>query len=66
MNDLHDLELLLRSRVPLITIETREEKRVTRLFARLAVKLAMPVMSWSATTGLQRIDYAAAPQRHAR
>jgi SpoVK/Ycf46/Vps4 family AAA+-type ATPase len=65
MNDLHDLELLLRSRVPLITIETREEKRVTRLFARLAVKLAMPVMSWSATTGLQRIDYAAAPQRHA-
>ncbi len=65
MNDLHDLELLLRSRVPLITIETREEKRVARLFARLAVKLAMPVMSWSATTGLQRIDYAATPQRHA-
>jgi SpoVK/Ycf46/Vps4 family AAA+-type ATPase len=65
MNDLHDLELLLRSRIPLITIETREEKRVTRLFGRLAVRLAMPVMSWSATTGLQRIDYAAAPQRHA-
>jgi SpoVK/Ycf46/Vps4 family AAA+-type ATPase len=65
MNDLHDLELLLRSRIPLITIETREEKRVTRLFGRLAVKLAMPVMSWSATTGLQRIDYAAPPQRHA-
>jgi SpoVK/Ycf46/Vps4 family AAA+-type ATPase len=65
MNDLHDLELLLRSRVPLITIETREEKRVTRLFGRLAVRLAMPVMSWSATTGLQRIDYVAAPQRHA-
>jgi SpoVK/Ycf46/Vps4 family AAA+-type ATPase len=65
MNDLHDLELLLRSRIPLITIETREEKRVTRLFGRLAVKLAIPVMSWSATTGLQRIDYAAAPQRHA-
>jgi len=65
MNDLHDLELLLRSRVPLITIETREEKRVTRLFGRLAVRLALPVMSWSATTGLQRIDYASAPQRHA-
>jgi SpoVK/Ycf46/Vps4 family AAA+-type ATPase len=65
MNDLHDLELLLRSRVPLITIETREEKRVTRLFGRLAVRLALPVMSWSATTGLQRIDFASAPQRHA-
>ena len=65
MNDLHDLELLLLSRVPLIVIETRDEKRVTRLFARLAVKLAMPVMAWSATTGLQRIDYESAPQRHA-
>jgi SpoVK/Ycf46/Vps4 family AAA+-type ATPase len=65
MNDLHDLELLLRSRIPLITIETREEKRVTQLFSRLAIRLAMPVMSWSATTGLQRIDYAAVPQRHA-
>jgi SpoVK/Ycf46/Vps4 family AAA+-type ATPase len=65
MNDLHDLELLLRSRIPLIMVETREEQRVTGLFCRLAVKLAIPVMSWSATTGLQRIDYAAAPQRHA-
>jgi len=65
MNDLHDLELLLQSRIPLITIETREEQRVKQLFASLAVKLAMPVMSWSATTGLQRIDLDAAPQRHA-
>ena len=65
MNDLHDLELLLRSRVPLILIETRDEKRVAGLFAELAVSLAIPVMAWSATTGLQRIDYEAAPQRHA-
>jgi SpoVK/Ycf46/Vps4 family AAA+-type ATPase len=65
MNDLHDLELLLRSRVPLILIETRDEKRVAGLFAELAVSLAKPVMAWSATTGLQRIDYEAAPQRHA-
>jgi SpoVK/Ycf46/Vps4 family AAA+-type ATPase len=65
MNDLHDLELLLRSRVPLIVIETRDEKGVAGLFAELAVSLAIPVMAWSATTGLQRIDYEAAPQRHA-
>jgi SpoVK/Ycf46/Vps4 family AAA+-type ATPase len=65
MNDLHDLELLLRSRVPLILIETRDEKRVAGLFTELAVSLAIPVMAWSATTGLQRIDYEAAPQRHA-
>jgi SpoVK/Ycf46/Vps4 family AAA+-type ATPase len=64
-NDIHDLELLLRSRVPLIVIETRDEKRVTQLFSKLAIKLSVPVMAWSATTGLQRIDYEAAPQRHA-
>jgi len=65
MNDLHDLELLLRSRIPLIIIETADEKRVIRLFARMAVKLSVPAMSWSATTGLQRIDLESAPQRHA-
>ena len=65
VNDLHDLELLLRSRIPLITIETRDEKRVSQLFSRLAIKLGQPVMAWSATNGLQRIDYESAPQRHA-
>ncbi len=65
MNELHDLELLLRSRIPLITVETHDERRVIQLFASLAPGMAMPVMSWSATTGLQRIDLDLAPQRHA-
>ena len=65
MNDLHDLELLLRSRIPLITIETRDERHVSQLFAKLAIKLAQPVMSWSATSGLQRVDDDMPPQRHA-
>jgi len=65
MNDLHDLELLLRSRVPLITVETRDERRVLELFGQLAVRLGMPAMAWSATRGLQRIDLELAPQRHA-
>ena len=64
-NDLHDLELLLRSRIPLITIETRDERHVGRLFTRLSINLGMPVMSWSATNGLQRIDLEMPPQRHA-
>lgn len=65
MNDLHDLELLLQSRIPLILIETRDEKRVTQLFASLAIRLAMPVLSWSVINGLQRIDYAAVSQDQA-
>jgi SpoVK/Ycf46/Vps4 family AAA+-type ATPase len=63
-DDSHDLELLLRSRVPLIVVETRDETRITRLFATLAMRLAMPAMAWSATNGLQRIDYEGTPQRH--
>ncbi|MEZ5542279.1 MAG: AAA family ATPase [Pseudomonadota bacterium] len=65
MDDPHDLELLLHSRVPLITIETRDEKRVTQLFASLALRLGVPVMAWSATSGLQRVDLELAPQQHA-
>lgn len=64
MDDSHDLELLLRSRVPLIVVETRDETRVMRLFSTLALRLAMPVMAWSTTNGLHRIDYESSPQRH--
>jgi SpoVK/Ycf46/Vps4 family AAA+-type ATPase len=64
MDDSHDLELLLRSRVPLIVVETLDETRVIRLFSSLALRLAMPVMAWSATNGLHRIDYESTPQRH--
>jgi SpoVK/Ycf46/Vps4 family AAA+-type ATPase len=63
-DDSHDLELLLRSRVPLIVVETRDETRVTRLFSTLALRLVIPVMAWSSTNGLHRIDYDSAPQRH--
>jgi AAA+ superfamily predicted ATPase len=65
MNDLHDLELLIHSRIPLILLESRDEKRVSQLFANLAIKLALPVLSWSVISGLQRIDYAAVPQEQA-
>ena len=65
MNDLHDLELLLGSRIPLIIIESRDEKRVAHLFASLSIRLATPVLSWSVINGLQRIDYDAIPQEQA-
>jgi SpoVK/Ycf46/Vps4 family AAA+-type ATPase len=63
-DDSHDLELLLRSRIPLIVMETRDETRVTRLFSTLALRLAMPVMAWSSTNGLHRVDYESTPYRH--
>src|SRR5688572_31403414 len=56
-----ELEALLKSRVPLIVIETRDEPRAVALLAGLAIKLAdsttyMPVFQWTVTEGLRRLD----------
>jgi hypothetical protein len=56
-DNLKDIELLLRSRVPIVLVETHEETRVTALFNQLAVKLRMPLYSWTVTTGLNRLDF---------
>ncbi|HHH44136.1 MAG TPA: AAA family ATPase [Gammaproteobacteria bacterium] len=65
-SSLHDLEVLLRSRVPLILVETSDERRALDTFRRLALRTGQPVMRWSVTTGLQRIDLDLQPQAHAR
>jgi SpoVK/Ycf46/Vps4 family AAA+-type ATPase len=62
----HDLELLVRSRVPIILIETADEPRALELFTRLAVAVGKPVMRWSVTSGLQRVDLDLQPQTHAK
>jgi SpoVK/Ycf46/Vps4 family AAA+-type ATPase len=62
----HDLELLIRSRVPIILVETSDEPRALELFAKLAIAISQPVMRWSVTSGLQRIDLDLEPQSHAK
>ena len=56
MNDRHDLELVLRSHVPIVVLETHDESRVLDQFRQLAVRLGKPVLAWSITTGLRRLD----------
>jgi hypothetical protein len=54
-----ELETLLRSRVPLVIIETRDEPRAIELLASLAPRLAAahtPVFQWTVTDGLRRLD----------
>ena len=54
-----DLEALLKSRLPLIVIETHDEGRALALLTSLAPKLAptsTPVFQWTVTDGLRRID----------
>lgn len=55
MNELHDLEVLVRARTPIIIVETNEELRAIELFRELAGRLSSPLFRWSVTEGLQRI-----------
>ncbi len=65
MPELRDLELLIRSSVPIIVVETHEEPRAVEAFKRLALtRVRRPLFRWTATEGLQRIDIEAPPQRH--
>ena len=52
----HDLRTLVRSRHPLIVIETVEEERVLSLLHSVAAQERMPLFEWSITRGLTRAD----------
>jgi SpoVK/Ycf46/Vps4 family AAA+-type ATPase len=65
----HELALLIRSRIPLIVIETREEARALQMLAELSVRIArkghLPMFQWTVTDGLRRLDVdLGGPQRH--
>jgi SpoVK/Ycf46/Vps4 family AAA+-type ATPase len=64
-----ELTTLLRSRIPLVLIETRDEPRALALIESLAVKLEgathTPLFQWTVTDGLRRIDIdLGGPQKH--
>lgn len=63
MNNSHDLELILKSSIPLVVIETHEEKRALHLLTQLAVPIYKPLFRWTVTEGLQRVDIDLEPQR---
>jgi hypothetical protein len=54
MNDLHDLTLILKSRFPIVTIETHEEPRVQALLERIANLEQWPLWTWTVAQGLKR------------
>jgi len=63
-----DLELILRSRVPIVVIETHDESRMLDLLRNIAIARAsdayMPLFRWTVTDGLQRLDISLEPQLH--
>jgi len=62
----HDLEILLRSRTPIIVIETHDESRILDILKSLSIGAAsdeyMPLFRWTVTDGLQRLDIDLEPQ----
>lgn len=64
MKDSHDLSLLIQSRVPIIFLETTEERRAMELIEKVSAKLFTPLYRWSITEGLLRLEQGYSPQRH--
>jgi len=56
MKDRRDLELVLTSDIPVLVVETMEERRIVRLFTDIGLNHAWPTYGWSATEGLRRFD----------
>lgn len=57
MNDAHDLNLILESRIPLVVLETFEEKRALQMLTRVAVKRACSLHCWSVTDGINHLGF---------
>lgn len=66
MDGKHDLAVILRSRTPIIVIETRDEPRVLEMLQRISLsdlgETYMPLFRWTVTDGLQRLDIDLEPQ----
>jgi AAA+ superfamily predicted ATPase len=56
MNDVKDFTLILRSRFPIVVVETHEEPRVLELIERVARLENQALFIWSAADGLRRRD----------
>ncbi len=66
MDGRHDLEVILRSRTPIVVIETRDEARILEMLQSISMTSSsqnyQPLFRWTITDGLQRLDIALEPQ----
>jgi hypothetical protein len=64
MQNLKDLEQLIKSSVPVIVIETKEERRLMGMFNHLSGYITRPLYRWTVTEGLKRLDVDMPAQFH--
>ena len=57
VQDVNELKLLLDARIPLLVIETFEEKKALDVLVRVANKHGKDVHRWSLTDGLTRLNF---------
>jgi SpoVK/Ycf46/Vps4 family AAA+-type ATPase len=66
MDGRHDLEVILRSRTPIVVIETRDESRILEILQSITISSSapsyQPLFRWTITDGLQRLDIVLEPQ----
>src|SRR5438552_18981935 len=53
---LQDLDAIIRSRTPLIAVESNEEPQVVSLVRQIGLKRQCRVLRWTVTEGLQAFD----------
>ncbi len=64
MPDVRDLQALLRSRLPIVVLESREETQAIEALRKASEPLSLPLFTWSVTEGLHRREQGYQPQRH--
>jgi len=56
VSPLHDLEAIVRSRTPLVAVESNEEPQIVRFARQIAQKLQLKIFRWTVTEGLVAFD----------
>ena len=66
MDTRNDLEIIMRSRTPIVVIESRDEGRMIEMLQSISLARSTdsysPLFRWTVTDGLQRLDIALEPQ----
>src|ERR1044072_7593996 len=60
---LRDLEAIIRSRTPLIAVESNEEPQIVRMIREISQRLQLMPFRWTITEGLQAFDPNDQPSR---
>lgn len=64
MPDINDLSLIIDSNIPIVVLETHDEKRALELLTQVAMKKRLGFHCWSITEGLNRIGFGGAAKEN--